>query len=865
MITITEQADGIAHPLNGSLDVNGQFPFRVETKKGGNSHSIACHIDLSYASNPQFVQNIADLASLQCAGKRYYFHRDGAALTCNATLTSADLAQGVDLCINDIPVSRYMLHKQNLLPVTSQRDYQLTASETRMLSFPMTEDQLKFLPYPRTYAGHLHEYRLPITDLHTHLSSQLSSDSLVALGIGHDLAYPIELLDEAGIDYAGLTQHPVTPFVFHPAINNKIARECEKPASLADPSKLQGVKLGDLKTQKPESFRKLLQLMSIPADGIYGPDDFDTLFYRYRNPLEKNPVLAHDKILQVAADYKHQGVQYAELSTGTMIDDPKWLREAVPAIEEAEKKYGVKLRLLAGIPRTSSPDKVTKLIERIKFVAQCPYVVGVDFLGYEANKTGDFRWALYNLARWARRLRNGVQETDEYSSYKDDFVLRVHAGENNENINNVNEAVEIARTFGVSMRIGHALFANYSKTLLDAVKSAGVVMESILPSNIALNNILYPHDSKLRTWAEAGINFVEGTDGAGAYQITIDQLTRDALHAGLTPRDLERRHQFEEDYIRQRLRVFDDKKAAFHQNYKSFDAFMEAYETHCKTIDNTALPDRFIKKTPVLIAGASGASWEDIVQQDATKQKNYPARMTTQIRVAMRMLVEILDPNKVYFSTGRVKDRGVEKELDKAIELHDNAHWRKAPPFDMIATTSRGDGAVSIANGVTWVNAQLHGKLQNVVRQVVDFLTGHAYTESGKTIEGWGPAKGCYAMFIGGKSMTSEFIRYAREQDLPHGLVKGPVGIADKETSRACADGKQTITASEHQALAEAMVKAVMENLGTGVLNEHYQAQVHDDKSADAAIRACYEEKLAEVLRENRASAKVPSHTARVR
>lgn len=858
-------------PLNSSIDVNGQFPSTITfTGPTNQGQTVQAIIDLSYATNSQFVKNITDLAALRCGQKQLYFKREGTQLVCTGELSKSELEQGLSLCINDVPVQKYVFHAGGLLPVESMKDYQLTVSETRMLSFPMTEEQLKFLPYPRTnYAGRLHEYRMPITDLHTHLSSQLSAQSMIEIGEKHDLAYPIELLEEAGIDYRGLELHPVQAFMFNPSINNGIARECEKDPKKADPEKLKGVKLRELREKKPESFRKLLQLMSIPADDIYGPDDFDTLFYRFRNPLEKNPLLAHDKIMQVAADYQAQGIHYAELSTGAMIDDPNWLRAAVPAIEDAEQKYGVKLRLLAGIPRTSSPDKVTKLIEKLKFVAQCPYIVGADFLGYESNKTGDFGWALYNLARWARRLRNGVKESDEFSSYKDDFVLRVHAGENNENMNNVGEAIEVAKKFKVSMRIGHAVYANYTPDLLKQAKDAGIVMESIIPSNIALNNLHYPHDSSIRKWVAADVNFVEGTDGAGAYQLTIDQLTRDSLHAGLTPQDLEKRHHFEEDYIRQRQLIFDDKKAAFDQNYNGFDGFMNAYATHCKQVDSTTLPARFAYKTPILIAGASGASWEDIVKQDAAKQKIDPTRMTTQISAAMRMLVEMLDPNKVYFATGRVKDRGVEKELDKAIELHDASHWRKDPPFDMIATTSRGDAGVSIANGVTWVNAQLHGKLQNVVKQVTGFMKDHAYIQhnDGNDTPTLGAgAKGSYAMFIGGKSMTSEFIRFARKEQLPHGLVKGPFGCADKEAARASADGKETIAATDHHALAEAMVKAVLENLGPGVFNAHYRAQMKDETSADHCIKACYEEKIKEVTKEIRTRpAKAETHAARVR
>ncbi len=161
------------------------------------------------------------------------------------------------------------------------------------------------------------------------------------------------------------------------------------------------------------ALEKLKNALSLSPENQSTFEDIETCYY-LREPFTKNIKLLPDILRKVAENYKMQGIKYAELSSNAVID-PEWLRiihEVMPEIEkDIDKKDGkpkIQLRFLAGLPRNLDDDALKERIEQIKQVAASPYIVGVDILGYEMNKTSHLQDHLEHLAEWIRDYQPGM-------------------------------------------------------------------------------------------------------------------------------------------------------------------------------------------------------------------------------------------------------------------------------------------------------------------------------------------------------------------------------------------------------------------------------------------------------------------------
>jgi hypothetical protein len=610
-------------------------------------------------------------------------------------------------------------------------------------------------------------------------------------------------------------------------------------------SGVSGFSLKEFREKQPKDFARFVRFLSVPVDETIGPNDMDKTLYRFRNPLEKSPVLTREKILQVAKNYKAQGVEYAELSTGSMFN-PDWFEEAVAAIREAQEDpaIGVKIRLLVGIPRTAPPDSVAMDLEKIKFLARHPVIAGIDFLGYEGNSTSDFSWAIYNMARWAQRLKDGSPEQsgeNQFSHREEDFVIRVHAGENNENQGNVAEVIEIGKNFNIPIRIGHCLHTALTDQLVEQVKKTGIMLEFIQDSWIGLRNAQFPHHTSMNRWIEQEVPFVFGSDGAGAYHTSPHQSVKTGLAAGVSLDSLAAMRGTEQQYIRQRDTLFNDKARQFDRHYgegkPGRDQFFGEYRQLLQKLDSARkldkLPEQFADKKPILLAGASGSSWGKI-------EPEHKKELIT----AAEMMVEMLDPAKVFFASGRVKDRGFERCIDRAIIERDHHGRYVEPTFDMLATAAFGEGPVKVADGATWVQAvkskrqrpdgsleEIAGKSEDVPTKVLPQI---------KRRDG-------LVIFAGGNVLTDSFINAAREQGVKYGLVQGPHGTAHEYSLMTGKD--RVIAAGGEQTLACAMMEFVAGNLGKEVFRPGYWQALDDPQQRAELFKTIYDAKRLDLQR----------------
>ena len=200
----------------------------------------------------------------------------------------------------------------------------------------------------------------------------------------------------------------------------------------------------------------------------------------------------------------------------------QFLEEVHQIMPEIEKETGVTLRFLAAIRRipllitNSQEDNYSYLRENldvIKAVAKSPYVVGSDFIGEEINDISE--------------LSPVIKELVEYVNDEDkDFVIRIHAGENDSLRDNVAKSIQCIQSNlkpGQKMphfRIGHGLYtadlnSKKGKELIKNMKETGAVLEFQLTSNVRLNNLSNLANHPLKSYLKNGIKCVQGTDGCG--------------------------------------------------------------------------------------------------------------------------------------------------------------------------------------------------------------------------------------------------------------------------------------------------------------------------------------------------------------
>lgn len=775
------QADMKTQTKHPTLDHNAEIPVGLTYTPGKNSRMV---IDLREFRRPD---NLGGPDGHFQSGMRLV--ADGKQLTITPTYSRErnelvfegvlpPVKKSLKLTLYGQPLMTYRPEDNKLRLDVTRTDARLTVDELRMLA--ISEVCQDHVPTNRKlYAGFDAKKHAPITDLHTHSSAQLSNKDLIRLGLKHNLDYPVELLQKLNITLTPEEQATVKIKGGLGARFSPLEHETPKLLCETQNEKCDVIPL----TALNEAHLTLLQdQLQIAQDMTLSFTDFDRQYYRFVNPLVKNPALTHDMIMQIARDYQRNGVQYAELSTASMLnlnenDRAQWFKEMIAAVKEAEKETGVTLRFLIGVPRSYGPAKVQAELEKIKYAARHPLIAGVDLLGYESNRTSDFSAALSHIADWARAQEGPELSVNDGWDFKRDFTIRIHAGETGKNSGNVAEAVKIAKEFGVHVRIAHAINEKLDRDLDKEIHDLSsrvpplVSMEFCLSSNLAYNNIKDTRKVPLTgRWLKCCQDFFFGSDGAGAIQTTPTQLALSALGAGVSLKQLEEMRGCEERFIRNAKEAFKQKTAAYTKLYgrdgqDPDTVFLDALAKEVKhvnglidpkTLDpiHPVLPARFANKMPILIAGASGESFElmDKKTQD-------------EVRQAMHILVASVDPQKAYFVVGRSKSEGVTAALDSAIMEHNKTH--PTNKFKVLALIT--DDTPDLPRSISWVVPQKGGR-DSVPENLIAFMRGHLR-------EGKIPG---INIFIGGSNYTSDMILKCMHGDgLAYLLMENATGASE--------------------------------------------------------------------------------------
>lgn len=695
-------------PQSVSINANGTMPLSYS--------SGAILLDLSSTTSKNFWHHVSSAITLQM-------------VQANGTITEAPIAPYLDqttrqiafklpplprdsklqLLMHGEPISEFHLVADTLEPTALHELYQLTVSETRGLSKQLNPPTI--IPYSRAarqgYDPKLHD---PITDLHTHVSSQITGAELFDLSLKLDkeaanekeyVTYPVELLkklETEGKLEAGSTE-TLPKFVrqsygFFPLKDEGL--ECEKaPRTGGEENHYEAIRLTDLtKTQRDA----VIKAMTAPEDGTRTFQQVERQYYRMMSPLTRNARLTKPLLRKIAENYAEQNIRSARLATSSFLN-PEWFAQAVDAIDEIENGtknpdgsrnddairtrdgHVVKLRGLIGLQRQSSPQQTLLDIERIKFLAQHPYIRGCDLMGNETNSVSDFHWALANLAMWARAFEDPTLNPNDGWNFKEDFLIRVHAGETAKNPQNVTDAVRVAYEHKVQVGAGHAQTKNLGEQeyamLAEMLAMEGkpdpktgemnpedwFFFEKCQDSNpfyrmqpLVHQVVIKPHSDKAHC--------VFGQDGNGMVHTSPRQLAFSALAAGCTLDDLAKTRRYEQGLVMREDERFERKTRAFNTKYASNQEFFEAYRIFSPS---KQIAVKFKNKETIYIGGASGSSWREMAKDGDELSQTY-------IRQMAKILVRVMNPKRVYIDLGRVQPEGVTKVLSNEIKHYNVSH-----------------------------------------------------------------------------------------------------------------------------------------------------------------------------------------------
>ena len=572
------------------------------------------------------------------------------------------------------------------------------------------------------------------TDLHTHMNANLSADCLIALGIKHQVRYPLYYIKKINLE---ITKEQ----------EKEIYEQRKKVEKQFENSELQGkyltrriddntfINFADLILNNlenaDENIQKIRKSLEILKDGQAVFTNLEKLYlYRYvfargieseekikleKEKIEKIPDkkikeilnqmledskkespyknnnLRQDKLLWIAREYQKQGIYYTEIADTTLT------KKGIPAIElleeihqimpQIEKETGVKIRFLVAIRRIpltiikdakTSSNYLRENLNVLKAVSKSPYVVGSDFIGEEINDISELKPAIEEIVQYACNEDNG-------------YTIRIHAGENDSLKDNVRKSIECVKQSlkpGQKMpriRIGHGLYtakldSKEGQKLIQEIKEAGAVLEFQLTSNVRLNNLSNLKNHPIKKYLDNDIKCVQGTDGGGCYGTdTVDEQLAIQNLLGLSNEDFLKMRKVEDEIIEHENKYFEEKSKKFNEFLAGRtirEAILELEDRIEEENKNNRIPLRInhnIESEKILKNKIKKLPEDKIPIIIAGGSFNAKNRVTQTTEAGIQMLEELIqkiDNKKVYFVIGH-KMEGYEKAIiDISKKLH---------------------------------------------------------------------------------------------------------------------------------------------------------------------------------------------------
>ena len=497
------------------------------------------------------------------------------------------------------------------------------------------EIKAKIPAIAKTLMSQTKSYRLPIektivksyiikkskfrTDLHTHMNANLSPDCLIALGIKHQIKYPLYYIKKLNLKLSKEQEEKIYK-------QREIVEKQFEDSELTGKYKVRRIDdntfinfadfiLNNLENAQ-ENIEKIRISLAILKDGQAVFTNLEKLYlYRYVfakgieseekiklelekiNKIPQNDIremvlkmledskdniysknnLRQDKLLWIAREYQKQGIYYVEIAdtTLTKLGEPavEFLEEIHKIMPKIEKETGVMIRFLAAIRRIpltiikdvkTSSNYLRENLDVLKAVSKIPYVVGSDFIGEEINDISE--------------LKPVIEEIVQYAVNEDEgFTIRIHAGENDSLRDNVSKSIQCVNDSLKpgqkipKIRIGHGLYTpdlatKEGKELIKEIKDANAVMEFQITSNVRLNNLTKISNHPLKKYLDNNVKCVQGTDGCGFYGTdTIDEQLALQNFLGLDDEDFEKMRDVENEIIEHSKKYFEIKNKKFEE------------------------------------------------------------------------------------------------------------------------------------------------------------------------------------------------------------------------------------------------------------------------------------------------------------
>ncbi len=460
------------------------------------------------------------------------------------------------------------------------------------------------------------------TDLHTHMNANLDPDLLIALGIHHQIRYPLYYIRKLGLHCTPEQQEALE------MRRRKAERDYYEELRKTGGTPLTGkhlirkiddntfINFADLilnnRDEAAYNISRIRASLAVMKDGQAVFTNLEKVYlYRYvftrgvpfparmdlsdyrripdgdvvsalrqmeqdrKNPAYGEFTLLQDKLLWVARGCRSRGIDYMEISDTTLVRPdraPEMLARLHQAMPRITRETGVTLRFLAAFRRTPLTlvrDQIRQESEwpsqlrTLRAVAGDPYIAGSDIVGEEMNDIRDLGPLLRELTRIA----------GEHPG----FVIRIHAGENDSLRDNVINSIRCVRDSleegqkMPAMRIGHGLYtvnlrSARGQQLLREIRESGAVLEFQITSNVRLNNLSSLARHPLREYLRAGIPCVQGTDGGALYGTdSIDEQLALERMLDLTEAEMMAMRQAEDRVREGALETFREKQAAFEE------------------------------------------------------------------------------------------------------------------------------------------------------------------------------------------------------------------------------------------------------------------------------------------------------------
>ncbi len=483
----------------------------------------------------------------------------------------------------------------------------------------------------KTYILNDYKFR---TDLHTHLNANLQPDILIALGIFHQIRYPLYYIkklklrltdrqwavmkerrkiaekqyensklqgkyldrkidDATFMNFADLIVNNLENCAYNlPLIRASLTILKDGQAVFTNLEKVYVYRYVFTKGITSKDVVSLQNYTNIPdADIVHA---LQQMFQDCSNPCYMHNTLYQNKLLWTARMYQENGIVYAEISDtnlikpGVSLDVLQEIHAVMPAIQQ---ETGVTLRFLAAfrrIPLTIIKDQIpvgNPLQENLRILQAIlvdPYVAGCDIVGEEINDI--------------RQLQPLIQALTQVARLDESFVLRIHAGENDSLTDNVANSIACVKESLAPgqtmphMRLGHGLYtadlkSEKGKALLQELVEDDIVLEFLITSNVRLNNLTSLQDHPLKHYLASGVQCVQGTDGGALYGTdSVDEQLALVKMLNLHEEDLAKMWNAEHKILERSLEAFQKKQERFAKMREtmSLDQLIETRRKACE-------------------------------------------------------------------------------------------------------------------------------------------------------------------------------------------------------------------------------------------------------------------------------------------